>query len=276
MPIKNLLIAYGGSDSSNAALDCALFMRDKYDAHLTGLLAHNFAPINQNVSSWISDDLRDSIRKAQARAAEKIEKRFMARIASSSSPKKIHWIAERGETNATVAKYARFYDMTILGRYDAVHDEDQQELHPDTIAMVSGRPVLLVPREFDISAFDERAVLAWDGKRAAARALGDAMQMLKTKSFVSIVTVNDGEAEPSLPEIDVETALRRHGVNAETVRLEEKGRSIGYRLLEFLDEAKPNLLVMGAYEHSKFRQTITGGVTSTVLKKAKVPIFISH
>ena len=102
------------------------------------------------------------------------------------------------------------------------------------------------------------------------------MQMLKTKSFVSIVTVNDGEVDASLPAIDVETALRRHGIDTETVQLEEKGRSIGYRLLEFLDEAKPNLLVMGDYEHSKFRQTITGGVTSTVLKKAKVPIFISH
>ena len=65
MPIKNLLIAYGGSDSSNAALDFALFMRDKYDAHLTGLFAHNFAPVNQNVSSWIPEDVRKGIKKAQ-------------------------------------------------------------------------------------------------------------------------------------------------------------------------------------------------------------------
>ena len=276
MPIKNLLIAYGGSDSSDAALDCALFMRDKYDAHLTGLLTHNFAPINQNVSSWISDDLRKSIKKAQRQATEDIEIRFKSRIAKNSSPEKIHWIAERGDGNATVAKYGRFYDLTILGRYDAVKGEDQPELNPDTIAMVSGRPVLLVPREFDVSAFDERAVLAWDGKRAAARALGDAMQILKTKSFVSIVTVDDGDAEASLPEIDVETALRRHGVNTETVKLAPKGKSVGYKILEYLDKSKPNLLVMGAYEHSKFRQSITGGVTSTVLKKAKVPVFISH
>lgn len=276
MPIKNLLIAYGGSDSSDAALDCALFMRDKYDAHLTGLLAHNFAPINQNVGSWIPDDVRDSIKKAQAQATRDVEARFRRRIASNSSPDKIHWISERGEGNTTVAKYARFYDLTVLGRHDAVGGEDQQELHPDMIAMVSGRPVLLVPREFDISAFDERAVLAWDGKRASARALGDAMQILKTKSFVSIVTVDDGETEASLPEIDVETALRRHGINTEKVSLRAKGRSVGHQILEFLDQAKPNLLVMGAYEHSKFRQSIVGGVTHTVLKKAKVPVFISH
>ena len=68
MAIKNLLIAYSGSDSSDAALDFALLMRDKYDAHVTGLLAHNFAPVNQIVGSWIPQDVRDSIKEAQAQA----------------------------------------------------------------------------------------------------------------------------------------------------------------------------------------------------------------
>ena len=83
MAIKNLLIAYTGSESSDAALDFALFMRDKYDAHLTGLLAHNFAPINQNISSFIPEDLRESIKKARIKAAKNIEARFKKRIASS-------------------------------------------------------------------------------------------------------------------------------------------------------------------------------------------------
>ena len=191
-------------------------------------------------------------------------------------PDKIHWISKRGDGDATVAKYARLYDLTIIGRYDAVHGEDQLELHPDMIAMVSGRPVLLVPREFDMSTFNEHAVLAWDGKRASARALADAMQILKTKSLVTIVTVDDGDSEFTLPEIDVETALQRHGIKTERVHLKRNGKSVGNRILKFLDQAQPSLLVMGAYEHSKFRQSIVGGVTSSVLKKAKVPIIISH
>lgn len=276
MAIKNLLIAYSGSESSDAALDFALFMRDKYDAHLTGLLAHNFAPINQNISSFIPEDLKESIKKARLKAAKNIESRFKKRVASSSASDKIHWISKRGESDATVAKYARLYDLTIIGRYDAVHGEDQVELHPDMIAMVSGRPVLLVPREFDMSTFNEHAVLAWDGKRASARALADAMQILKTKTLVTIVTVEDGDSEFSLPEIDVETALQRHGVKTERVHLKRNGKSVGNRILKYLDQAQPRLLVMGAYEHSKFRQSIVGGVTSSVLKKAKVPIIISH
>ena len=276
MALKNLLVAYGGSDSSDAALDFALFIRDKYDAHLTGLLAHHFAPVNQNVSSWIPEEVRDSIQKAQVKTVKDIESRFKQGTKSSSTPDKVHWISKSGEGDSTVARYARFYDLTILGRYDAVHGEDQQELHPDMIAMVSGRPVLLVPREFDKSTFNEHAVLAWDGKRASARALADAMQILKTKQLVTIVTVKDDQSKTSLPGIDVETALQRHGVNTEKVTLKRKGKSVGYRILEFLEEAQPKLLVMGAYEHSKFRQSIVGGVTSSVLKKARIPVLISH
>ena len=276
MAIKNLLVAYSGSDSSDAALDFALFMRDKYDAHVTGLLAHNFAPVNQIVGSWIPQEVRDSIKEAQAQTTKKIEAQFKQRTASSSAPDKVHWISRRGDGDATIARYARLYDLTILGRYDAVHDEDQQELHPDRIAMVSGRPVMLVPREFDMSTFNEHAVLAWDGKRASSRALADVMQILITKSLVTIITVDDGHSEVSLPEMSVETALQRHGVNAEQVNLKRNGKSVGYRILEFLEQAKPKLLVMGAYEHSKFRQSIVGGVTSSVLKKAKVPVIISH
>ena len=275
MAIKNLLIAYSGSDSSDAALDAALFMRDKYEAHLTGLLAHKFAPVNPNVNSWIPEDVRESIEKAQAKATKKIAARFKQRTESSSAPDKIHWISQPGDGNATVARYARLFDLTIVGRYDAIHGEDD-ELHPDIVAMVSGRPVLLVPREFDMSTFNEHAVLAWDGKRAASRALADAMQILKTKSLVTIVTVNDGQSEASLPEINVEMALQRHGVKTEQVNLERNGKSVSYRILEYLEQAQPRLLVMGAYEHSKFRQSLVGGVTSSVLRKAKVPILISH
>lgn len=276
MAIKNLLVAYNGSDSSAAALDCALIMRDKYDAHLTGILTYSLQPQNQAANNWIPKDIRETIEKANQQAVIDIGVKFNKRIQSSSAADKIHWISKRGEADATVARYARHYDLTILGRYDAVLGEEQPELHPDMIAMVSGRPVLLIPREFDMSAFHEHAVLAWDGKRASSRALADAMQILENESLVSIVTVKDGHAERTLSEINVETALQRHGIETERVNLERKGKSVGYRLLEFLEEKQPGLLVMGAYEHSKFRQSILGGVTNSVLKKAKVPIFISH
>ena len=275
MAIKNLLIAYNGTESSNAALDFALQLRDKYDAHLTGLLAHSAPPTNQAASNWIPQNIRDAIKEAETQSAKEIEAEFKQKVASNSATDKIHWISKRGDSDATVARYARFYDLTIIGRCDAVHD-DQPELHPDMVTMMSGRPVMLIPRDFDMSGFNAHAVLAWDGKRASARALADTMQLLDASSKVTIVTVDDGDSNIALPEIDIETTLQRHGMQTEQVHLKRKRKSIGQRLLKYLDEAQPTLLVMGAYEHSKFRQSIFGGVTRRVLKKAGVPILISH
>ena len=276
MAIKNLLIAYNGTESSNAALDFALHMRDKYDAHLTGILAQFPAAINKAATAWIPKNVQEMVGEAQSQAARDIEAQFHQRIAANSGKDKIHWISKRGDGDDTLARYARLYDFTIIGRFDAVLGEDLTELHPDMIAMVSGRPVMLIPRGFDMSTFNEHAVLAWDGKRASTRALADAIQVLETKSLVTVLTVNDGQAEVALPEIDVETTLQRHGINTERVIIERKGKSIGKRILKYLDKAEPKLLVMGAYEHSKFRQSIIGGVTSSVLKKARIPIIISH
>ena len=264
MEIKNILIAYSGSDSSEAALDFALFIREKYDAHLTGLLVHNFAALDQYLRSLMPDDVRMTVKKAQIQTIKDIESQFKQSIASSSAPPdRVHWISKSGEGDATVAQYARLFDLTIVGRYDAVHGEDHEALHPDMVAMVSGRPVLLVPREFDKSTFNEHAVLAWDGKRASARALADAMQILKTKSLVTIVSIDEGKSEVVAVRNRCRNRLaKRHGVKTERVDLKTNGRSIGYRILEYIDQAQPKLLVMGAYEHSKFRQSIVGGVTS--------------
>ncbi len=276
MTIKNLLIAYNGTESSNAALDKALYMRDKYDAHLTGFLAHIPGAINQPSAAWIPHDVQNMMIEAQLQIAKDIEASFNQRIASNTGKDKIHWVVKHGEGNATLARCARLYDLTIIGRHDAVLGEDQPELHPDMIAMVSGRPVLLVPRDFDNSKFNNHAVLAWDGKRAATRALSDAMQILETKSHVTVVTVSDDVTNLCGPDINIETALQRHGVKAEQVHLERKGKSVGNRIVKYLEESGASLLVMGAYEHSKFRQSIIGGVTSSVLKNAKIPIIISH
>lgn len=244
-------------------------MRERYDAHLTGLLAHYTESVNQVVNSWTPEDIQESVKKAREQANLDVATKFKERIESRSEADKVHWISRRGQGDTTVAKYARFYDLTILGRYDAVHGEDQQELHPDMITMVSGRPVMLIPREFDMSTFNEHAVIAWDGKRASARALADAMHILKTMRQVTIVTVDDGHSAISLPEIDVETALQRHGVNTEKVNLERNGRSAGYRILEFLEQAQANLLVMAPTSTASFASPSWAALPVKCLKKQR-------
>ena len=276
MTVKNILVAYNGTESCDAALDAALYLRDKYDAHLTGLLAYAVPGANPAVNAWMPQNVETLLEEAVQDATKQVQQKFEELTAGAEAQERIHWIAALEQSDATVARYARMYDLTVVGRYEAVQGEARTVLHPDTIAMISGRPVLLIPRRFDMSTFGEHAVVAWDGRRASARALADAMQILDSESLVTVATVAEGGVKARLPGMDIETNLKRHGVNANSVSLEKKGRSISKTILTFLKESQPNLLVMGAYEHSKFRQTVVGGVTKKVLKKARMPILISH
>ncbi|WP_419906994.1 universal stress protein [Hoeflea sp.] len=276
MAIKNILVAYNGSESSDAAVHSAVLAHEKYGAHVTGLFAHASATSRLNRYTWVPDTVRETLDTLEADAHAGIRERFTQAIAGRVPQDRLHWIESSGESDATVADYARMYDLTIVGRRDILQGSKRLELHPDRIAMRSGRPVLVVPRDYRPEQIHEHAVLAWDGHRTATRAMNDAMQILETKQKVTVLTVDDGERGKTLEGIDVATALARHDIDVEVTELPLNAKSVGQTILDFCDREGAGLLVMGAYEHSMFREELFGGVTRFVLENAKLPILISH
>ena len=117
--------------------------------------------------------------------------------------------------------------------------------------------------------------LPGDGKRSAARAVGDAMPVLEEKARVTILTIGS-KAPMEVPGGGLATALRRHGINAEHIHKNRSGLSVAETIENVADEVGARLIVMGAYEHSKFSQDIFGGVTNEILKTARVPVFLAH
>lgn len=276
MAIKNILVAYNGSESSDAAVHAAVLAHEKYGAHVTGLLAHASATSRLGRYTWVPETVRQTLDTLEADAHAGIHERFSQAIAGRVPEGRLHWIESSGESDATVADYARMYDLTIVGRRDILQGAKRLELHPDRIAMRSGRPVLVVPRDYRPEQIHEHAVLAWDGHRTATRAMNDAMQILETKQKVTVLSVDDGERGRSLDGIDVATALARHEIDVEVAERPLGGKGVGQTILDFCDEEGAGLLVMGAYEHSMFREELFGGVTRFVLEHAKLPILISH
>jgi len=127
--------------------------------------------------------------------------------------------------------------------------------------------------DFSGKALCEHAIVAWDGARGSARALADAMAILETKSLVTLVTVGK-RVEPESGRNIVEH-LRLHDIETEWVYLPREV-SVGNTLVRYAAQRAPDLMVMGAFEHSKFREDFFGGATDTVLRRTKVPILISH
>ena len=276
MAIRNLLVSYNGTEAAESALDLGLLMARKYDAHLTGILAH--APIRaaEHLLPWLSADDVAYIADREREVTEAIAASFRERVAGAGRDDRIDFIDASGDPDNRLAAAASCHDFLLLGRFDPARGRDNLAVHPDRVALQSGRPLIVVPPGYRTEKLLENALVAWDGKRAAARALNDAMLILETKARVTVLTVGAGPApEPARGE-DPIVHLARHGVPAERLHLEPGCRTIAGTILDAAEQQGAGLLVMGAYEHSKFSEDLLGGVTNEVLRRARIPALMAH
>lgn len=278
MPIKNILVSFNGQPSSAAALAVAMKMAEKYDAHLTGILSHGPSRMSIALGPWVTPELLESIRETEAATRATIAKAFHdATLAGEKTrPGKFHWFDLGGDADESLMQAARFYDIVVMGQYDSDAETSHLAPHPDTIALRSGRPVLIVPNGFEPSGMNAHAVLAWDGGRAAASAMSDAMPMMENKSIVTVLTVGESEAARRREGMDVVAHLARHGVMTDWKNVPRNGGGIAGAIIDMVRQKDAGLLIMGAYEHSRFAEELIGGVTKDVLKKCPVPVLMSH
>lgn len=276
MALKNILVAYNGSPSSKAALSLAVLMHRKYGADVTGLFAHANYGSKIRRQSWMPENITNALKEVEVETEKNIEEDFRQTAGDKIEASQLHWISRSGEVHETISRISQMYDITIIGRNDAVYSSEDQDVRPDLIALKSGRPVLVMPTSWCADRLREHAVLAWDGKRTAARALYDSMQIMETKQLVTILSVDGRPNEGTSNGITPEVALQRHGINVESVDVAREGRSIGEAILDYCEEHTAGLLVMGAYEHSFLREEVFGGVTHYVMENTKLPVLISH
>ncbi len=187
----------------------------------------------------------------------------------------IHENGLAGRIPEVMAEYARLKDVTIVPITDA---DDVDQWYAETIAFESGRPILIVPEASQQSTFKlDTVAIAWDYSRTAARAVADAIPLLQRAKAVRILTVtNEKVFDASRATYELATHLSRHGISVTVDEIDAGGRDIGTVLEQFVAANKIDLLVMGAYGHSRFREFILGGATKSVMSKPPVPVFLSH
>lgn len=175
-----------------------------------------------------------------------------------------------------LAGYARFRDLTVVG---APEHSPPDHRYLDSVIFGSGHPTLVLPENFSrIRAFAlDRVVVAWDFSRSAARAVADAMPLLVKSRQVRILTVIDEKPMDSNRSIDeLAKHLAMHGVTATPDEVEADGRSIGDVIGDCVTTWPADLLVMGAFGHSRLRDFVLGGATESVLSRPLLPVLLSH
>ena len=175
--------------------------------------------------------------------------------------------------------HTRYADLVVLGQADP--DEPPYVGHrpPEQVVLSSGRPALIVPHRWPLDTLAERVLIAWDASREAARAVSDALPVLAQATSVVVVSVNPkstplGHGE--LPGADIALHLARHKFEVEVRSVETDPMDAGEALLSFAAERGCDLLVMGAYAHSRTRELVLGGATRTILEEMTLPVLMAH
>ena len=271
MTMMNLLVAFNGSSGSVAALRYASALAKRFDAQVTAMLAHSAHEVIDRRSRWIPQEARALLEAANAGVLQEIVTTFEAERAHLGLGDVLRFREVTGVVDTVLSQAARHYDLLIVGAHSDA-DDAHVTIHPDRIALVSGRPVIVVPEGYDAGAQHSHAALAWDGGRAAARALSDSLRLLEEAGRVSVLTVGPRNGWPIEGLL---THLTCHGVEA--IHEDWPGaHPVAQTLLAWCDKHDPSLLVLGAYEYSKFREDFLGGVTTEVLSNTRIPVLLSH
>jgi nucleotide-binding universal stress UspA family protein len=187
---------------------------------------------------------------------------------------------EEGFAEGAVARAARYCDLTVLTQVDPDEPASAAVLLPQDVLLQSGRPVLVLPYAGDWTlAPAARILVGWNASREAARAMHDALPLLKAASSVEVVvfaTPEDvGLDHGQLPGADIGLWLARHGVAVEAKYIPAKVGA-GEALLSHAADMSADLIVAGGYGHSRWREAVLGGVTRTLLGSSPIPVLLSH
>jgi nucleotide-binding universal stress UspA family protein len=179
---------------------------------------------------------------------------------------------------SVVMDHGRAADLIVAGQTDPDWDLSPLMDFPERLALESGRPVLVVPYVGRYPTVGRNVVIAWKPGRESARAVFDALPMLATAEKVHILEIKGRGEDPTglAPDTSIAAALARHGIKP-TVRTSVAADiSVGDEILSRLSDLDADLLVMGAYGHSRMRELVFGGATRHIARHMTAPTLFSH
>ena len=279
MAYKDLLVHVDDSKGCAARVEAAVELAIAHDVHLTGVSLLTDPAPSSFVQGYLPQDVVDMLQRQARERADAALGRFaeVAKRNQISFETRIDRVLYTAMAEA-LATNARYADLVILGQAGP-DDADVPRYLPEEVTLASGRPSLVIPYIGPGATLGQRVSVAWDASREAARAVNDALPILQRAQAVGVVTVNPREGpfgHGEQPGADIALHLARHGIKVEVQRVESRDVDVANTILSHIADRSSDLLVMGAYGHSRLRELVLGGVTRTILHDMTVPVFMAH
>ncbi len=274
---RTILLYVDGPDGSEARIQLAVGLAHKFDATLIGLTAAQLrlplelydaalgtVAIGPDYGELDQTELEAEFAKSQAA--------FTA--ATKAAGIESDWRAVFAAPSEAIAEIATTADLVILGSGDDSLLGDLGAPSAGDVVLRIGRPILVVPPVFDQTSI-ETIVVAWKNTPEAQRALADAVPFMKGAATVIVLGIQEGdEVVGSLAY--AEGFLVRHGIAAK-IEVRQRGKlAIEDEILECAKRNHAELIVSGAYGHTRLREWVFGGVTRALLTRSPIPCLFSH
>jgi nucleotide-binding universal stress UspA family protein len=275
--IKDIAIHLTGSSEDATRIAHAAGLARTLDAHLTGIYIHQMPDIlsitDPSGSAFLQRLIEESVAEAEA-TTEALDGRFrqLGLTYELRRPE-----VYPGQVGSELASEARQSDLFVGTR--PYGDPNKGQWIEEAVLFLSGRPCLLLPPSFQGRSSYDNVLVAWKNTREAARAVADAVPLLKKAKSVVVAIVDEQpgatEEQRRAPDEDIGRYLSRHGIKAE-VHIIDGWTNTGAALRNEAVRTAADLIVMGAYGHSRLREWMLGGATRDVLSSAAVPVLVAH
>lgn len=279
MAYKSLLCVLSDWEHCQPALAQSISLAKSEDAHLEVLcLGVDLTQVTSYYAGANAVILQETISRAME-DAETLKKQAEARLQGES----ILWstctsVAALADIGRHIAARSRFADLVILPHPYGKSVGPEHEPVTEAALFEGKAPVLVVPNKGQMTLAPERVVIGWNESSEAMAAVRSALPILKRALWVNITVIDPPVHSPnrSDPGGMLSQFLARHGVTAEITVLSKTMPRISDILIRHVIDRQAEMIVMGAYGHSRLREAIFGGATRDMLEQAKAPLFLAH
>lgn len=279
MTYKTILVHLNNERHCEPLLKAATGLAQRFDAHLVGIhitIGLAYTPVLPGAGSIIA-----SYKEEERKASERIKQLFERTTAGCAIPTEMRFLQPSGRTDvgAVLLQHARTADLIVASQLDPQWEPSSILDVPERLAVESGRPVLMIPIGGVTGEIGTHALVAWNGKREASRAVFDALPLLRSAKKVTVLGIEQASgdgARGKVPDTSIAATLSRHGANVTIKTSQAASAAVGTELLASVASEGADLLVMGAYGHSRLSEYVFGGATHYVTRHMKVPTLISH
>jgi nucleotide-binding universal stress UspA family protein len=260
---------------AGALIDCAASVATLFEAHLDGI-----ACVYQALNPMIASEAAAVVMAAEyetgvEQAAVVLDQfeivtRRLGIAHDTRSTFDVSYAATR-----TLTQMSRLYDLNIVAQPDR-SNPSQTDFLSEAVLFGSGRPMLMIPYITQAPIKTDRVLICWDGGIPATRAVYDAMPFLRKAKTIDVVAVNEKENASEASSAALLAHLARRDLSATPYPITADGPNIHNAILSLAADNNTDLIVMGGYGHSRFREFILGGTTRGMFESLTVPALISH